>query len=77
MNVVVLGGGSWGTAFSVLLRDRGNDVTLACRDREQARAIAASASAPHAVSDCGLIEVARRSQRRLLAGSPASASAMP
>jgi glycerol-3-phosphate dehydrogenase (NAD(P)+) len=39
MNVVVVGGGSWGTAFSRLLADRGHEVTLACRDPEQARAI--------------------------------------
>ena len=39
MKVVVVGGGSWGTAFAALLRDRGHDVTLACRDPEQVRAI--------------------------------------
>jgi glycerol-3-phosphate dehydrogenase (NAD(P)+) len=39
MRIVVVGGGSWGTAFSRLLADRGHDVTLACRDPEQARAI--------------------------------------
>ena len=33
------GGGSWGTGFSCVLRHRGHDVTLACRDPEQARAI--------------------------------------
>jgi glycerol-3-phosphate dehydrogenase (NAD(P)+) len=37
--MTVVGGGSWGTAFSCLLRDRGHDVTLACRDPEQVRAI--------------------------------------
>jgi glycerol-3-phosphate dehydrogenase (NAD(P)+) len=39
MTVVVVGGGSWGTAFAALLRDRGHEVTLACRDPEQVRAI--------------------------------------
>src|SRR5918911_1223350 len=39
MRIVVVGGGSWGTAFSRLLADRGHSVTLACRDPEQARAI--------------------------------------
>jgi glycerol-3-phosphate dehydrogenase (NAD(P)+) len=39
VKVVVVGGGSWGTAFAALLRDHGHDVTLACRDPEQARAI--------------------------------------
>ncbi len=39
MKVVVVGGGSWGTGFSLVLRHRDHDVTLACRDAEQARAI--------------------------------------
>ena len=39
MKVVVVGGGSWGTAFACLLRDRGHGVTLVCRDPEQAQAI--------------------------------------
>jgi glycerol-3-phosphate dehydrogenase (NAD(P)+) len=39
MNFVVVGGGSWGTAFACLLRERGHDVTLACRNPEQVRAI--------------------------------------
>ena len=39
MDVVVVGAGSWGTAFATLLRDHGHAVTLACRDAEQAEAI--------------------------------------
>src|ERR671925_546767 len=39
MKAVVVGAGSWGTAFACLLRDRGHDVTLAARDPEQAAAI--------------------------------------
>lgn len=39
MRVTVVGGGSWATAFSVVLRDHGHEVTLACRDPAQARAI--------------------------------------
>ena len=39
MNVVVVGAGAWGTAFARVLLDHGHDVTLAARDREQARAI--------------------------------------
>ena len=35
----VVGAGSWGTAFSRLLVDRGHDVTLVCRDPDQAQAI--------------------------------------
>ncbi len=46
MNVSVVGGGSWGTAFSALLRDRGHDVTLVCRDAEQARTITATGHNP-------------------------------
>ena len=39
MNIVVVGAGSWGTAFARLLADRGHDVTLAARDPEQVRGI--------------------------------------
>ena len=46
VKVVVVGGGSWGTAFAVLQRDRGHQVTLACRDRAQADAIAATGRNP-------------------------------
>ena len=40
MRVVVIGGGSWGTAFARLLADHGHETTLACRDAEQVRTIA-------------------------------------
>jgi len=43
---VVVGGGSWGTAFSFLLREKGHDVVLACRDPEQAAAIVATGRNP-------------------------------
>jgi glycerol-3-phosphate dehydrogenase (NAD(P)+) len=39
VRIVVVGGGSWGTGFSCVLRHREHEVTLACRDAEQARAI--------------------------------------
>jgi glycerol-3-phosphate dehydrogenase (NAD(P)+) len=39
MKAVVVGGGSWGTAFARLLAERGHEVTLACRDPEQAATI--------------------------------------
>ena len=39
MRAVVVGCGTWGTVFAALLRDRGHDVWLACRDHEQAVAI--------------------------------------
>jgi glycerol-3-phosphate dehydrogenase (NAD(P)+) len=54
MNVVVVGGGSWGTAFACLLRDRGHDVTLACRGAEQAKAIAATGRNPRYLRDADL-----------------------
>jgi glycerol-3-phosphate dehydrogenase (NAD(P)+) len=40
MRFLVAGAGSWGTAFTCLLLDRGHDVVLACRSPEQAEAIA-------------------------------------
>jgi glycerol-3-phosphate dehydrogenase (NAD(P)+) len=39
MKIVVLGAGCWGTAFASLLHHHGHDVTLACRDEAQVRAI--------------------------------------
>ena len=46
MKALVVGCGSWGTVFAALLRDRGHDVTLACRDPQQARAIAETGRNP-------------------------------
>src|SRR4051794_19347799 len=37
MNVLVVGGGSWGTAFACLLARRRHAVSLACRSAPQAR----------------------------------------
>jgi glycerol-3-phosphate dehydrogenase (NAD(P)+) len=54
MRVVVVGGGSWGTAFACLLRDRGHDVALACRDPEQARAIDETGRNPRYLRDVDL-----------------------
>src|SRR4051812_13625037 len=42
MRFLVVGAGSWGTAFTRLLLDRGHDVVLACHTAEQAEAIAAN-----------------------------------
>jgi glycerol-3-phosphate dehydrogenase (NAD(P)+) len=58
MKVVVVGGGSWGTAFSRVLVNRAHDVTLACRDDEQARAINESHRNPRYLSSCDLRGVA-------------------
>ena len=46
MDVVVVGGGSWGTAFSRLLADHGHAVTLACRDPAQVAQIAENGHNP-------------------------------
>jgi glycerol-3-phosphate dehydrogenase (NAD(P)+) len=39
VKIMVVGCGSWGTAFATLLREREHAVTLACRDPAQVRAI--------------------------------------
>src|SRR2546423_8052255 len=54
MRIVVVGGGSWGTAFSRLLADRRHDVTLACRDPEQARATTESGGTPRSLRSVAL-----------------------
>jgi glycerol-3-phosphate dehydrogenase (NAD(P)+) len=46
VNVLVIGAGAWGTAFARLLHERGHDVTLACRTRQQADAIESSGRNP-------------------------------
>ncbi len=58
MRVAVIGGGSWGTAFSVVLRDRGHDVTLACRSAEQVDRIAATGHNPRYLPNVDLTGVA-------------------
>jgi glycerol-3-phosphate dehydrogenase (NAD(P)+) len=47
MRFLVVGAGSWGTAFTRVLLERGHEVVLACRSREQAEAIAATGWNPH------------------------------
>ncbi|MFZ0341889.1 MAG: NAD(P)H-dependent glycerol-3-phosphate dehydrogenase [Gaiellaceae bacterium] len=46
MRFLVVGAGSWGTAFSRVLLERGHEVVLACRTREQAAAIAEAGRNP-------------------------------
>jgi glycerol-3-phosphate dehydrogenase (NAD(P)+) len=58
MKAVIVGGGSWGTAFSRLLADRGHRVTLACRDPEQAREIAETGRNPRYLQQVDLQGVA-------------------
>jgi glycerol-3-phosphate dehydrogenase (NAD(P)+) len=54
VRAVVVGGGSWGTCFACLLRDRGHEVTLASRDPEQVRAIAATGRNPRYLTNADL-----------------------
>jgi glycerol-3-phosphate dehydrogenase (NAD(P)+) len=54
MDVVVVGGGSWGTAFARLLADHGHAVTLACRDPGQAAAIRETGRNPRYVTTVDL-----------------------
>ncbi len=46
MRFLVVGAGSWGTAFTRVLLDRGHDVVLACHTPDQARAIAKTGRNP-------------------------------
>ena len=57
MNVVVIGGGSWGSVFAALLAEGGHQVSLACRDPEQAAAIGATGRNPRYVRDVDLSQV--------------------
>ncbi len=66
MQIVVVGGGSWGSAFSCVLRDRGHEVTLACRDPEQAEAISETGHNPKYLSNADLRGVASTT----IAGAP-------
>ena len=54
MRAVVVGAGAWGTAFAYLLAARGHDVTLACRDPEQARVIEETGRNPRYLSSTDL-----------------------
>jgi glycerol-3-phosphate dehydrogenase (NAD(P)+) len=54
VRTTVVGGGSWGTAFAVLLRDHGHEVTLACRDNAQVEAIRRTGRNPKYLSHADL-----------------------
>ena len=58
MKVVVVGAGSWGSAFACLLRDRGHDVTLAGRDPAQIAAIRDTGRNPRYAQDADLSGIA-------------------
>lgn len=57
MKAVVVGGGSWGSAFALLLTRRGHEVVLACRDAAQARAIDETGRNPRYVTSLELAGV--------------------
>jgi glycerol-3-phosphate dehydrogenase (NAD(P)+) len=57
MRAVVAGAGAWGTAFSCLLAAHGHDVTLACRDPEQASEIEATGRNPRYLTSADLSTV--------------------
>jgi len=54
VNIVVVGGGTWGTAFARLLADHDHRVTLACRDAHQARAISQTKRNPRYMTTVAL-----------------------
>src|ERR687891_2114162 len=54
MNIVVVGAGSWGSAFATLLRERGHRVTLASRDPAQVAAIRETGRNPRYARDTDL-----------------------
>jgi glycerol-3-phosphate dehydrogenase (NAD(P)+) len=58
MRAVVVGAGSWGSAFASLLRDKGHDVTLVARDPVQIAAIRETGRNPRYVTDADLSGIA-------------------
>ncbi len=54
----MIGGGSWGCAFALLLRERGHAVTVACRDAEQARELAETGRNPRYLTFADLSGIA-------------------
>ena len=78
MKVVVVGAGSWGTAFACVLRDNGHDVTLAARDPAQAAAIAETSRNPRYVTDADLTGIEAASiQQAPVAGAELVVVAVP
>jgi glycerol-3-phosphate dehydrogenase (NAD(P)+) len=57
MKLVVIGAGSWGSAFAGLIAERGHDVWLVCRDPERARTIAETGRNPRYVPAADLSHV--------------------
>ena len=57
MKAVVVGGGSWGSAFAQVLANRRHEVVLACRDAEQAAEIARTGRNPRYLTHVDLSQV--------------------
>jgi glycerol-3-phosphate dehydrogenase (NAD(P)+) len=57
VRAVVVGAGSWGTAFACLLRDNGHEVTLAARDPEQVEAMATTRRNPRYAREADLTSI--------------------
>ena len=72
MRFLVVGAGSWGTAFTRVLLDREHDVVLACRSSEQAQAIAKTGWNPHYLQGVDL----RAAEPLPLADAPDDADAV-
>jgi glycerol-3-phosphate dehydrogenase (NAD(P)+) len=66
VRAVVVGAGTWGTAFARLLADRGHDVTLAAHRDEDARAIRETGRNPRYLTHVALDGV----EATTLAGAP-------
>jgi glycerol-3-phosphate dehydrogenase (NAD(P)+) len=58
VRAVVVGCGTWGTVFAGLLRDRGHEVELACRDAEHAHAINGAGRNPRYATSVDLSGIA-------------------
>jgi len=58
VRAVVVGAGSWGTAFACVMRDKGHEVTLAARDAAQAETIVATRRNPRYAQDADLEGIA-------------------
>jgi glycerol-3-phosphate dehydrogenase (NAD(P)+) len=57
VRAVVVGAGSWGTAFACLLRDNGHEVTLAARDPDQVEAMATTGRNPRYAREADLTSI--------------------
>ncbi len=64
VRAVVVGAGSWGTAFACLLRDNGHEVTLAARDPDQVEAMARTGRNPRYAQEADPHGHRRRDDRR-------------